>query len=58
MANSEREDRSEVDRRTVLRRAAVGVPVLLATVHGRRVWARQNEVAQAGSAPASAAPSA
>jgi len=29
------------DRRALLRRAAIGLPVILATVHGRTAWARQ-----------------
>jgi hypothetical protein len=34
-------DRLAVERRKLLRRAAVGLPVILATVHGRTVWARR-----------------
>jgi hypothetical protein len=36
------------ERRAFLRRAAlVGIPVLIATVPGRTVWARQGDAAQA-----------
>lgn len=41
------------DRRALLRRAAIGLPVVLATVHGRTVWARRQD-----SAPCSGNPSA
>jgi hypothetical protein len=29
------------ERRALLRRAAIGLPVILATVHGRTAWGRQ-----------------
>jgi hypothetical protein len=47
------ERRAQEERRALLRRAAIGLPVILATVHGRTAWARQN-----GSAACSGTPSA
>ena len=44
---------AQADRRAMLRRAAIGLPVILATVHGRTVWARRQD-----SAPCSGNPSA
>ena len=35
-------DRAVADRRAVLRRVAIGLPVVVATVHGRTVWAQGN----------------
>jgi len=43
-------------RRALIRRAAIGIPVILATVHGRKVWG-QVQVQQAGSAHVSGVPS-
>lgn len=33
------EDTPLTERRALLKRAAIGLPVILATVHGRTVWA-------------------
>ena len=36
----EEKDRYLAGRRALLRRAAIGLPVILATVHGRTAWAQ------------------
>ena len=44
-------NRAVADRRSVLRRVAIGVPVVLATVHGRTVWAQGQGSGGAGCSP-------
>jgi hypothetical protein len=48
-ATHQGEDNPSADRRAMLRRAAIGLPVILATVHGRTVWAASASPSAAGS---------
>ena len=45
----EGQSQAEQERRALLRRAAIGLPVILATVHGRTVWAATAAPSGAGS---------
>ena len=52
----EGEDRRIAERRLVLSRAAIGLPVILGTVYGRTAWAQPAQPSSAASANPSARP--